>query len=233
MRKNVIKKNVGNYLNFSYICCHSIFVVRSKRLHLRLSSLSHDGIFSDLQRTNCFRAHCHSPRQNRRSSVVLVVLCCELQESFLKGHVKCSDLPARLSSFFKILDGSTSSDAVRATSRIIIVISIDALQPLEIFHYLYRMLKNKFQINFKNLKKKISFSHLINQSVLGKLFWLLAASQVEFSRCQNMRNRSETMKQHRSKLDDQNQREEEHKHQTDWLELEIFFCDVNLRKIID
>jgi hypothetical protein len=46
-----------------------------------------------------------------------------------------------------------------------------------------------------------------------------------------MRNRSETMEQHRRKLDDQNQREEEHEHQTDWFELEILFCDVNLGEI--
>jgi hypothetical protein len=39
------------------------------------------------------------------------------------------------------------------------------------------------------------------------------------------------MEQHRRKLDDQNQREEEHEHQTDWFELEILFRDVNLGEI--
>lgn len=45
-----------------------------------------------------------------------------------------------------------------------------------------------------------------------------------------MRNGSESMEQHGSELNDQNQGEEEHKHQTDWLELEIFLCDVNLNR---
>jgi hypothetical protein len=36
------------------------------------------------------------------------------------------------------------------------------------------------------------------------------------------------MKQHGRELNDQNQREEEHKDQTDWLELQVFFRDMHL-----
>lgn len=47
-----------------------------------------------------------------------------------------------------------------------------------------------------------------------------------------MRDGPETMEQHRSKLDDQNQCKEEHEHQTNRLELKILFRDVNLRTFI-
>lgn len=47
-----------------------------------------------------------------------------------------------------------------------------------------------------------------------------------------MRNGSETMEQHGSELNDQNQSEEENKNQTDWLKLQIFFCDVNLKVVL-
>lgn len=73
-------------------------------------------------------------------SVVLVMLSCQLQESFLESDIESSDLATWLSGFLEILDGSTSGDAIRATSRIVVVISIDALQSLEIFHNFNRML---------------------------------------------------------------------------------------------
>lgn len=38
------------------------------------------------------------------------------------------------------------------------------------------------------------------------------------------------MEQHRSELNDQNQSEKEHKHQTDWFELQVFFGDVHLKR---
>lgn len=43
-----------------------------------------------------------------------------------------------------------------------------------------------------------------------------------------MRDGSKAMEQHGRELNDQNQREEEYKDETDRLELEIFFRDVNL-----
>lgn len=43
-----------------------------------------------------------------------------------------------------------------------------------------------------------------------------------------MRQGSEAMEQHGRELDDQNQREEEHKHQTDRFQLEVLFRDVHL-----
>lgn len=45
-----------------------------------------------------------------------------------------------------------------------------------------------------------------------------------------MRDGSKSMEQHGSKLNDQNQREEEHKNQTNGLELQVFFCDVHLER---
>lgn len=43
-----------------------------------------------------------------------------------------------------------------------------------------------------------------------------------------MRNGSKSMEQHGSELNNQDQSEEEHEHQTNRLELKILFCDVNL-----
>jgi hypothetical protein len=45
-----------------------------------------------------------------------------------------------------------------------------------------------------------------------------------------MRNGSETMEQHGCELNDQDQREEEHKDETNRLELEILLGDVNLKR---
>lgn len=39
---------------------------------------------------------------------------------------------------------------------------------------------------------------------------------------------AETMEQHGNELDDQNQTEEEHKHQTDGLELQVLFANQHL-----
>lgn len=71
------------------------------------------------------------------------------------------------------------------------------------------------------------WTHLIDESVLRQIVRLLAAAQVR--RRQNVRNRSETMEHHGGELNDQDQREEEHKHQTDGLQLQVLFADVDLR----
>lgn len=44
-----------------------------------------------------------------------------------------------------------------------------------------------------------------------------------------MRNSSKAMEQHRRELNNQNQSEEEHKHQTNRFKLQVFFSDVNLK----
>lgn len=44
-----------------------------------------------------------------------------------------------------------------------------------------------------------------------------------------MRNSSKSMEQHGSELNDENQSEEEHKHQTNRFELKVFFRDVHLK----
>lgn len=46
-----------------------------------------------------------------------------------------------------------------------------------------------------------------------------------------MRQSAETMEQHSGELNYQNEREEEHKHQSDGLQLKVFFSDVNLSGI--
>lgn len=46
-----------------------------------------------------------------------------------------------------------------------------------------------------------------------------------------MRDSSKAMEQHGSELNDQDQREEEHKDETNWLELEILLGDVNLNQL--
>ena len=43
-----------------------------------------------------------------------------------------------------------------------------------------------------------------------------------------MGQRAEAMEQHGRELDNQDEREEEHKHETDRLQLEVFFRDVDL-----
>lgn len=46
-----------------------------------------------------------------------------------------------------------------------------------------------------------------------------------------MRQCSEAMEQHGHKLDDQNEGEKEHKHETDGLQLQILLADVDLWKV--
>lgn len=58
--------------------------------------------------------------------------------------------------------------------------------------------------------------------------YLFTATPVQFRGCQNVRDSSEPMEQHSGKLDDENEGKEEHKHQTDGLQLEVFFGDQHL-----
>lgn len=43
-----------------------------------------------------------------------------------------------------------------------------------------------------------------------------------------MGNRTESMEHHGAELNNQNERKEEHKHQSNWLELQVLFGNVNL-----
>lgn len=77
-------------------------------------------------------------------------------------------------------------------------------------------------------KMGINKSYLVYQSILRELLRFLVAAPVELGCGKDMRQGSETMEQHGSKLDHQDQREEEHEHQTDRFQLEILFRDVHL-----
>lgn len=57
--------------------------------------------------------------------------------------------------------------------------------------------------------------------IYKKIAYLLTAVPIEHSARQNMRERPETMEQHGSKLNDQDQSEEKDKHQTNRLQLQI------------
>lgn len=107
---------------------------------MRLSPFRHHGILADLEGANRLSSHRHASREDGRASVVLVVGCCQLQEALLEGDVERSYLSARLAILFEILNYSTSRDAIWATARVVVVVSIDALQSLEILHNLNRML---------------------------------------------------------------------------------------------
>lgn len=58
--------------------------------------------------------------------------------------------------------------------------------------------------------------------------YLLVAEEVDFGGRQNVRDGAESVEQHGHELDDQNQREEEHEHQTDRFQLQVFLRDVHL-----
>lgn len=92
------------------------------------------------------------------------------------------------------MNGPTSSNSVWSRPRIIVVVAVDTLQALQVLYYFHRM--------------------LIDKGVLGQLLRLLA-EEVKIGGRQYVRKRSKAMEQHGRELYDQNQREEEHKHQTD------------------
>lgn len=58
--------------------------------------------------------------------------------------------------------------------------------------------------------------------------YLLVATQIKLRRGQNVRDGAKSVEQHGGKLNDQDQGEEEHKHQTDGFQLQIFLGDDNL-----
>lgn len=70
--------------------------------------------------------------------------------------------------------------------------------------------------------------YLVDQRVLRQLVGLLVAHQIQLRRGENVRNRAEPMEHHCGELDDQDQGEEEHEHQTDRFQLQVFLADVNL-----
>lgn len=70
--------------------------------------------------------------------------------------------------------------------------------------------------------------YLVYQCVLRKILALLVEAQIEVSRGQDMGQSSKPMEQHGCELDDQNQGEEEHKHQSNRFQLQILFADMNL-----
>lgn len=58
-----------------------------------------------------------------------------LQESLTKSHVQCADRPGFLPLFFQIVNGSPSAHRViAARPRFVVVVAVDASQPLEVFH---------------------------------------------------------------------------------------------------
>lgn len=83
--------------------------------------------------------------------------------------------------------------------------------------------------NIRVLQTRLSSClYLVYEGVLGQVLCLLIEAEVQFRRGQDVRQGSEAMEQHGRELDDQDEGEEEHKHQTDGLQLQIFLTDVHL-----
>lgn len=80
---------------------------------------------------------------------------------------------------------------------------------------------------------KIIHPHLVYQSVLRQLIGFLVAAKVQFGRRQNMGNRSEPMEHHGAELNDQNQRKEEHEHQSDRFQLQVLLGNVHLCIVVE
>lgn len=53
----------------------------------------------------------------------------------------------------------------------------------------------------------------------------LFAATVQFCGCQNVRYGSESMENHSCELNDEDEGEEKHEDQTDWLQLQVVFRD--------
>lgn len=53
----------------------------------------------------------------------------------------------------------------------------------------------------------------------------LFAATVQFCGCQNVRYGSESMENHSRELNDEDEGEEKHEDQTDWLQLQVVFRD--------
>lgn len=61
-----------------------------------------------------------------------------------------------------------------------------------------------------------------------RLTYLFATAEAQGSAGQYVSQCSETMEQHSSELDGQNEREEEDKYKTNWLELQVLLSNVHL-----
>lgn len=71
--------------------------------------------------------------------------------------------------------------------------------------------------------------YLVNKGILREVFGLLVEAEVEVGGGQDVRQRSEAMEQHGRELDDQDEGEEEDKHQSDGLQLQVLLADVDLQ----
>lgn len=86
-----------------------------------------------------------------------------------------------------------------------------------------RLETDPLSIKFHPLSS-ICFLHFVQNNKSN----LFRASKVEICWCQNVSQGTETMEQHGRKLDHQNQREEEHKYQTNRFQLKVLLADVHL-----
>ena len=124
------------------------------------------------------------------------------------------------------LNGVSLSKSI-ASSTVAIIVSIDAFQPLHLFHYLHCI--------------------LLNQSLVGEDILLLSAA-VQVCARQDVRNSPESggknvwftsipdhgvcipVEQHGNELDDDDGEEEEHEDNSNWLKMQILFGDNDLGK---
>ena len=65
-------------------------------------------------------------------------------------------------------------------------------------------------------------------SLQTRAAYLVAAAGIELARRHDVRQGAEAMEQHGEELDHQDEREEEHEHQTDGLHLQVLLVDENL-----
>lgn len=124
----------------TYISRNSVLVISAQRLHLWLSSFRHHWIFPNFQSSYCFSTHSHTTCQNWSCCVVFFV-CRQLKESFLESNVECANLSPWLTCLFEILNRFPSSYSIWSTARVIIVVSVNALESLQVLYNLHRMLK--------------------------------------------------------------------------------------------
>lgn len=106
------------------------------------------------------------------------------------------------------MHSSPPGNAIWSTAWIIVIVTVYALQSLQIFHYFHRM--------------------FVYQGILWEILALLVEAQIELSGRKDVGEGTKTMKQHSSELNDQDEGKEEHKDKTNWFQLEIFLGDVNL-----
>lgn len=159
-----------------------------------------------------------------------------VEEALLEGHVQGADGPLLLAVLLQVVDGAPVADAVRRRARVVVVVvvAVDAAQTLQVPHDVHRVLVEQRVLgqvlDLRDDNKLSQRQSRQTSSIRVSRTHLLVPAKRELGRGQDVRQRAEAMEQHGRKLDDQDEREEEHEHQTDGLQLEVLLGDEHLRQ---